>query len=441
MKAGCIWRIGDGRSVRIWGEAWLPDTGDPYIHMEAPMELNEAKVCSLMKVDENGWDDDCIKHLFNNRDARLVMNIPLSSRNVPDEHVWAWEEKGTFTVKSTYRHISGSGPEAQDKVWANVWHLQIPPKVKCFFWQLCNFCLPTTNMLEVKGVQCDRICPLCESMLETTLHLFVGCPVSKECWRLAGRGVEDLSGTSLEEWVQDVFSKLDVEACSLVAVMCWGIWRGRNDKVWKGVQVCSLELVNSALSFLHSWRAAYLEPQDMFRNHTVSEVRWTKLAARRVKLNSDAAINKESGCMGLGWVLRDADGLFVAARAVPVRGTYLLKEAEALSVREALSWLKAMEIDNVDVEMDAQQVYHAIHGDHLNSSFGSIVGDIKEAATLFGSVSFQFVNRSANRVTYAIAREAVSLSDCEDWHVNPPLIVYELLSLDLMNQSFLSKKK
>lgn len=54
---------------------------------------------------------------------------------------------------------------------------------------------------------------------------------------------------------------------------------------------------------------------------------------------------------------------------------------EALRVHEALSWMKMMVIDNVDVEMDAQKVYYAIRVETLNFSFCSIVGNIKETIT------------------------------------------------------------
>lgn len=44
--------------------------------------------------------------------------------------------------------------------------------------------------------------------------------------------------------------------------------------------------------------------------------------------------------MGLGCVIRDDSGNFLAAKGIPCKGAYHSKEAEALSICEALSSLK-----------------------------------------------------------------------------------------------------
>lgn len=43
--------------------------------------------------------------------------------------------------------------------------------------------------------------------------------------------------------------------------------------------------------------------------------------------------------------------------------------AEAVGVREALSWLKELGVDRVEVKTDTQLVICAIHGTSTNSSF------------------------------------------------------------------------
>ncbi|CAH9087463.1 unnamed protein product, partial [Cuscuta epithymum] len=104
--------------------------------------------------------------------------------------------------------------------------------------------------------------------------------------------------------------------------------------------------------------------------------------------------------VGLGWVARDSTGAFLAGAAIPRKGVCLPKEAEALSMREALSWIKAAGWDQVDVESDALHLVEGVHSASTESSFGLLVNDIKEVATSFSSITFSHVKRSANRVAH-----------------------------------------
>ncbi|CAH9096881.1 unnamed protein product, partial [Cuscuta epithymum] len=142
---------------------------------------------------------------------------------------------------------------------------------------------------------------------------------------------------------------------------------------------------------------------------------WRKPDTDRIKINTDAAINRGAGMVGLGWVARDSTGAFLAGAAIPRKGVCLPKEAEALSMREALSWIKAAGWDQVDVESDALHLVEGVHSASTESSFGLLVNDIKELATSFSSITFSHVKRSANRVAHHMARAAVSMSDSCLW--------------------------
>ncbi|XP_031106841.1 uncharacterized protein LOC116011420 [Ipomoea triloba] len=150
-----------------------------------------------------------------------------------------------------------------------------------------------------------------------------------------------------------------------------------------------------ALSFLKNWRGANM--LNVGRTDDAHALcRWKLPSLGRVKLNTDAALDVENNVMGLGWVLRDDGGRFLAAKGLRVEGTYEVKVAEAICVREALSWLKGTGMGDVDVEMDSQLVYYALCSSSFNSAFGFIVDDVKEVASTIDGVHFYFVKRSAN---------------------------------------------
>lgn len=60
----------------------------------------------------------------------------------------------------------------------------------------------------------------------------------------------------------------------------------------------------------------------------------------RLKLNVDASVNRARSQTGLGWVLRNGVRGLVGAKVVSRVGCWSVREAEALRVREVLSWLK-----------------------------------------------------------------------------------------------------
>ncbi|XP_019199772.1 PREDICTED: uncharacterized protein LOC109193373 [Ipomoea nil] len=133
---------------------------------------------------------------------------------------------------------------------------------------------------------------------------------------------------------------------------------------------------------------------------------WTKLPSCLLKVNVDAATDQINGKKCLGFVLRDSLGAFVVARILPVFNLYKPNEAEAIGVREALKWLKALQYDNIHVEIDCLQVAKNIHHQHLISSFDLILHDIRELAKSFTNVSFLFAKQSLNRVAQLLARKA-----------------------------------
>lgn len=83
---------------------YLPDINDPYIHTRSEA-IHNVTVSALMSTDENQWDRDLILDIFDERDAMLILSIPL---NTEEEDTWYWkyEKMGNYTVKSAYNSFS-----------------------------------------------------------------------------------------------------------------------------------------------------------------------------------------------------------------------------------------------------------------------------------------------------------------------------------------------
>nr|GMD76464.1 uncharacterized protein LOC109192287 [Ipomoea batatas] len=114
--------------------------------------------------------------------------------------------------------------------------------------------------------------------------------------------------------------------------------------------------------------------------------------------------------MGFGWSLRDEHGQFVAASGIPSKGVFTPKEAEAMAIKETLSWIKNKNMDHVEVESDALQVIQSLNQVEGVSSFDLVLLDVNDIPRSCAYVVISRVNRTANRVAHALIREACSMS-------------------------------
>ena len=103
----------------------------------------------------------------------------------------------------------------------------------------------------------------------------------------------------------------------------------------------------------------------------------------------------------------------------------LVLEAEAICVREILSWLKGLLFLPVIIEMDSLQVFTALTMASFSpNGFSLIIDDCRALAQSLGDVTFSFVRRSANSSGHSVARVGGSLSGPGEWrHVPPPWLV------------------
>lgn len=65
-----------------------------------PPQLKEATVSSIMNEQGIEWDKDIIADIFEERDRKLILNIPLGESETKDKLFWSGEENGKYSVKS-----------------------------------------------------------------------------------------------------------------------------------------------------------------------------------------------------------------------------------------------------------------------------------------------------------------------------------------------------
>lgn len=100
---GACYAIGDGSSVDVWQDPWVP-----WIHGFIPSPRDEAipqlpiKVSQLILHELHCWKADLIYQMFEKPSAQAILAIPVPLTSKEDELVWVLDLKGVFLVKSAY---------------------------------------------------------------------------------------------------------------------------------------------------------------------------------------------------------------------------------------------------------------------------------------------------------------------------------------------------
>ena len=150
-----------------------------------------------------------------------------------------------------------------------------------------------------------------------------------------------------------------------------------------------------------------------------------------LSITINAALSVLEDRVEWGWIVRDSEGQLIFAACKSQSGTFSPHEAEALGVREVLSWLRGKQLDDVIIESDSQVTINHLRQSSCISPLGSIIDDCKNLASHFANVCFKFVKRSANKAAHAMAQAALSMSDCMEWHLCPPDFFMDVLRYDI----------
>ncbi|KAL8133670.1 hypothetical protein AgCh_008927 [Apium graveolens] len=419
LKAGVARRVGNGTTVDIEHDPWLPCEMDPYIHTHH-QTLQGNKVVSLLAMDQNTWDVDLINDLFIERDANLILSIPVR-RLDNDSWFWRKEKMGTYSVKSAYDVIR-AGLESNllssnSGFWNKLWNLKIPLKVKHFIWRSISGCLPTKDALISKRVMVDDRCPVCNIAGETTVHVLIACPVAVLCWQKLGYSYDMHAYTTVADWIAEVLQHSSKNEINKIFMVAWVIWKNRNDIVWKQKGREYDQIVTSAIQVLDNWESAQDKSYDNsigFLTQADGDVRWQQPQTGTIKVNTDAALFEHTNSYSFAMVARDHSGSMLGALSSCRQGSINPELAEAIGIREALSWVKSKDWPTVIIESDCLGAIQAIRCSSVNLSYlGRVIDECKNLLVDLRSrnVTLKFVKRSANMVAHFLARYSSSLAD------------------------------
>ena len=100
LKKGLIWRVGNGRNIRVWRDNWIPRPFS-YKPVSQRGRCRIRFVASLLNGN-GSWNLEVLQRFFVPADVEEILKIRASPRLGDDVIAWGPEKHGRFTVKSAY---------------------------------------------------------------------------------------------------------------------------------------------------------------------------------------------------------------------------------------------------------------------------------------------------------------------------------------------------
>lgn len=436
ILGGARRRIGNGKDTKIWGSPWLLDDSLPCVQSQMPSDVEEVTVDALFIPGQLQWDVELVKSLFNNRDSNEILAIPLPKSDRCDKWRWIWNSKGMYTVKSGYQYLRSfsqqvMGPSITN--WKFVWGLQVPPKIRNFIWRALSDNLPTKVALIARSMDVDPLCGYCNVAEETSIHALVLCPVVKQVWISSELGLRVQSADSMVQWWNAMKRVSSTSEMEYAAALLWSNWQNRNALVWEGSSKPASTVLYRAGSAVADWQSVRAVPSAAVCSNAAAQRRWVKPNSGFVKCNVDASVFRDPAGMSFGGIVRGTNGEFIAAIQDAFVGNFPPLIAEAVGLREVLSWIKERGFASVIIESDSKLLVDAIRSDGEDFTyFGTLVDDCKALLRAISRCSIHFVFRSANCVADSLAKTANSMTGRAEWDLLCPPVIADVMMADLI---------
>ncbi|KAK6148628.1 hypothetical protein DH2020_019540 [Rehmannia glutinosa] len=216
---------------------------------------------------------------------------------------------------------------------------------------------------------------------------------------------------SIADFVRILLLLPHTDQISLICMVMWQVWRQRNSEVWDKSHCTASDTICVAANILKEWRLVKFRDVSADYQFDVAMVhsKWQKPEFPYLKCNVDASICSLSKATGFGMVIRNDAGEFLAARTLSVQGQYQIKEVEAIGLKEALSWIIGLGMNNVIFETDAKVVVDGVVVSVSGElEFDAILDECRQL--LFGEPTFSvaFVRREGNKVAHELAKRSFS---------------------------------
>lgn len=77
LQAGMMWRVGDGKSIKIWQDWWIPSATTFAIQSPVVAMDSEARVTMLIDEETKWWNQPMFRAIFRREEADLTCSLAI----------------------------------------------------------------------------------------------------------------------------------------------------------------------------------------------------------------------------------------------------------------------------------------------------------------------------------------------------------------------------
>jgi hypothetical protein len=251
-------RVGNGLNTSFWNVKWC---GERCFRLKYPRlfmisSQKEVLVGEVGVITNLGrvWRFNWRRHLFV-WEEELLLSLMEDLEGMmwsSNEDVWRWnlEEKGVFSVKSAYGRLEvlvgavDDWGDSEKRVFVKLWKNPAPSKVTTFAWKVLLNRIPTKTNLALRNILSPKestLCVMCNMVEESSNHLFMHCNVASLVWSKLMWWLNEFFVIPhnlffhWECWCGRETNKNVLKGLRLIWLSTiWVLWKGRNDKNFKG---------------------------------------------------------------------------------------------------------------------------------------------------------------------------------------------------------------
>lgn len=104
LKTCLMWRVGNGYSINLWHEKWIPSLPFFKVHSPRATESWCEKLSDIIDPRQRSWKEDLLLEMFSTLQIKAIKSIPISFGATEEKLIWNFTANGQYTVKSGYHH-------------------------------------------------------------------------------------------------------------------------------------------------------------------------------------------------------------------------------------------------------------------------------------------------------------------------------------------------
>ena len=220
-----------------------------------------------------------------------------------------------------------------------------------------------------------------------------------------------------------MIEECEEDKLATVVTIAWAIWTNRNEVRHGWTKKPGEALVKWSTQYLAEYNCANSSSVQIQRSQIV---RWSPPPPARYKMNLDGAVFKAQKVVGIGVLIRDAQGRVVVALSQKLNAPLGALEVEAKAVEVALQFARDVGISNFIMEGDSLIVYNALCGHSFPPSLvATIISGAIGFCGLFHWVEFSHIHRQGNKPAHILAKHAKGIDDYVAWLEETPCFLMQ----------------